>query len=526
MIRMRVQWFVCVVLLLLLWPAVAGWAESARPPRLIVVVVIDQFRADYLTRFRDQFGPDGFNRLLREGANFTSCYYPYAGTETGPGHTTLATGTTPNRHGIASNDWYDFSKGRDVEAVEDDAYPQVGTPNQKGVSPHNLVGTTLADELRLATEGKAKVFGVAIKDRAAVFSTGHTASGAYWYDSQTGTVVTSRYYREALPAWVVAFNQQHGAASYYGKDWKAGEQVFVEMKSKSGQPDEEFFRLFPYTPYGNQIAVDFARALVDQEGLGADEVTDFLFVGFSSNDYVGHTWGPYSDQVADITLRSDKQIAELLHFLDEKVGAGNYWVALSGDHGVAPTIAQSRARGINAKEMARDAQHNAVQEALAARWGEEQWLASKQSLVFNRQALEKHGISLQEAAHVAGQALLGVDGILGYVAGKESTLDAATTRMVRLSTYPGRSPDVQVVLEPFALVRYREGGTGHGTPHSYDTHVPLVLFGPAFRAGTYEEKVATIDLASTLAAALGINPPARASGRVLVEGLAPAMAPH
>lgn len=526
MTRVRAQWFVCLFLLLLLWPPLAGWAESAPPPRLIVVVVIDQFRADYLKRFHDQFGPDGFNRLLREGANFTSCYYPYAGTETGPGHASLATGTTPNRHGIASNDWYDFSKGKEVEAVEDDTSPPVGTTSQKGVSPRNLVGTTLADELRLATEGKAKVFGVAVKDRAAVFSTGHTASGAYWYDSKTGTMVTSRYYRQALPAWVVAFNQQHAAASYYGKDWTQGERVFVQMRSQSGQPDEEYYGRFPYSPYGNQIAVDLALELVGQEELGADDVTDFLFVGFSSNDYVGHIWGPYSDQVADITLQTDKQIAQLLHFLDERVGAGNYWVALSGDHGVAPTIAQSRERGINAKEIVRDAPYDAVRKALTARWGEDEWLATDRALVFSREALQKHGISLQEAAHVAGQALLGVDGILGYVAGEETTLDAATTKMVRRSTYPGRTPDVQVVLEPFALVRYRAGGTGHGTPHSYDTHVPLIFFGPAFRAGTYKERVATIDLAPTLAAALGINPPARASGHVLVEALSSAMAPH
>jgi hypothetical protein len=505
--------------LLFLSPSSLPAAEAGQLPRLVVVVVIDQFRADYLTRFRDEFSPEGFGRLLREGANFTSCHYPYAGTETGPGHATLATGTTPNRHGIASNDWYDFAKGRDVEAVEDDAYPPVGTTSTKGVSPRNLVGTTLAGELRLATQGEAKVFGVAIKDRAAVFSTGATASGAYWYDTWSGTMVTSRYYHDALPEWVVAFNEEKAADSYYGKAWKSGERVFAPMTTESGKPDKVYYRQFRYTPYGNQIVVDLAEELVKREGLGADEMTDFLFVGFSSNDYVGHRWGPYSDEVADIMRHTDRQMAELLGFLDETVGAGKYWLTLSGDHGVAPTIAQSRERGIDAKSVDRKAVAQALLRAFAARWGEDDWFPPDSGLFFNRETLKKHNVSLAEAQHLAAEVLSEYDGILGTVTGEESTLDKATTAAVRLSTYPGRVPDVRVVLEPFALVGWETGGTSHGTPHSYDTHVPLLFFGPAFRRGTYHQQVSTIDLAPTLAAALGISPPALATGKVLVPAL-------
>lgn len=508
-------------ILLLLQP-LAGPAQPESPakaPRLIVVVVIDQFRADYLVRFRDRFGAGGFNRLLREGAQFTSCFYPYAKTNTAPGHATLATGTTPDRHGIANNRWYDFERGRTVAAVFDEAAPLVGSRSDgRGASPRNLLGSTLADQLRLATEGKAKVFGVALKDRAAIFSTGHTASGAYWY-GERGRFITSRYYREELPDWVQAFNQRRPADRYYGKDWKVGDKVFLSLTTESGKPDPAFYhQQFPFTPYANDIVIEFAQELVVQEELGQDEITDFLFIGFSANDMAGHRWGPYNDEVADMTLRTDAQLAALLRFLDKRIGTGKYWLALSADHGVAPTLAQARARGIPAKNVDARALLAAVQKALADEWGDDEWLLPRAGLI-NRETLHKHGLGVAQAAHVAGGALLNVDGVLGYVAGEETRLDAATTKAVRRSTYRGRVPDVQVVLEPFALLDAERGGTTHGSPYTYDQHVPLIFFGPAFRPGVYPEKVSPLDLAATLAAALRITPPARATGQVLTQAL-------
>ena len=492
-------------------------ADEVAPPRLVVVLVIDQLRADYLVRFRDRFGPDGFNRLLREGANFISCFYPYARTVTAAGHATLATGTTPDRHGITGNEWYDAQRGRVAQAVEDESFPVVGTTsNLPGVSPHNLVGTTLADELRLATGGEAKVFGVAIKDRSAVFSTGHSASGAYWYDYRSGRFITSRYYREVLPDWVVTFNQRRMADGFYGKDWEVNGKVSMPMTTETGHPDAGYYRRLRRTPYGNEIVAAFARELVEQEGLGEDEVPDFLFVGFSSNDFVGHRWGPYSDEVAAMTLQTDAQVAALLGFLDQQVGAGNYWLALSADHGVAPMLAQARARGLPATGFDSSAVLRAVEKAFDERWGEDDWLVPKAGLVFNRGTLRNRGVGLGEAAHLAGSAALEVNGILGYVAGEEARLDAAMTRAVRFSLYRGRSPDVYVVREPLAL---SASDASHGTPHVYDTHVPLIFFGAVFRPGTYRGQVSTTDLAPTLAAALGIASPARATGKVLAQAL-------
>jgi len=265
----------CAVLLLTVTLNSQSPQEAARP-RLVVVLVIDQFRADYLDRFASQFGPGGFRRLLREGAYFRSAYYPYAGVETAPGHATLATGTTPNRHGIAGNQWYDQKLSRVVEAIEDKDSPIVGGSNAlTPASPRNLMSDTLSDELRLATLGRSRVYGVALKDRAAILSTGHGGLGAYWFDQKQGGFVTSKYYRDALPGWVVEFNQQHPISP----------------------PLDEFIR----GAESNQLTVDFARELIRREELGRQGATDFLFVGFSANDYAGHRWGPYSSGVERIT---------------------------------------------------------------------------------------------------------------------------------------------------------------------------------------------------------------------------------
>ncbi len=496
-------------------PRVHGESAS-KSPRLLVVVVIDQFRADYLERFREKFGPNGFDRLLRQGAYFNSCFFPYATTSTAPGHASIATGTTPNRHAIANNSWFDRERGRRLAAVLDERSRLVGAGSETpGASPRSLVGSTLADQLRLATKGEAKVFGVAIKDRAAIFSTGRTASGAYWYDYDTGRFITSDYYRKSLPGWVQAYNQSRPAGRYYGRKWERNGQVFVSLTTESGQPDRDFYNQVVFTPYGNDLVLEFARELVKQEELGADEVTDFLFVGFSSNDMVGHRWGPYSEAVADMVLRTDRQMAALLDFLDAQVGKENYWLALSADHGVAPTLAQARERGLEAKNADPRALLEAVERALDTEFGEADWLLENAGITFDRATLEVRGVSVRQAAHVAGRASLAVDGIRGYVAGKETGLDAELTRAVRLSLFPGRAPDVYVLLEPFALWNGDRGGTTHGSPYAYDAHVPLIFYGKAFHSGIYPEKVSPTDLAATLAAALRINPPALLNGNVL-----------
>lgn len=506
-----------LILLLLLFPAWPAPAQQPPPkaatapapakpaskpslsaaPRLIVVVVIDQFRADYLDRFRSEFGPGGFARLLRDGAVFRSCYYPYAITETGPGHATLATGTTPDRHGIASNNWYDAARNRSVYALEDESSPVVGgAPGRTPVSPRNLVGDTFSDELRFATMGRARVFGVSLKDRAAILSTGHGANGAYWYDTKVPGFVTSKYYRDALPAWVLAFNQQHPLTV----------------------PPEEF----PRTIQSSNLTVAFAEALVERENLGRGGSPDFLFIGISANDYAGHAWGPYSQGVEKLTLETDRTIASLLDYLDKRLGAGNYWLVLSADHGVAPTLAQSRdselAR-LDAKNIDTKALQAAIEAALTERWGAGDWLGKDEELFVNRETLRAKNVRLEDAVRLAGETALTVPGVLGYVSPWSSHASEQTAQAYRLSYFPGRSPDLHIVPEPFALFDGERGGTSHGTPYTYDTQVPLILMGPPFIAGEYFQQASPADLAPTMAAALRIHPPALATGRILAQAL-------
>lgn len=526
------RWFGLLMValgLLLLAPGVppagrAGENEAPNPkPKLVVLLVIDQFRADYLERFETRFGPDGFKRLLREGAYFSSCYYPYGETLTAPGHATLATGATPDKHGIVGNDVYDERLGRVVPAVRDENYPAVGGgPNSRPVSPLRLEGSTLGDDFRANTWKIGKSFGVALKDRSAVFATGRGANAAYWFDETVGRFVTSEYYRKDLPGWVERFNREKGAARYFEKPWVVNGKVVRALTSASGEPDRRFYRTVRRTPHGNELAMDFVAELLKEEEMGTDGPADFLFVGFSANDLVGHDFGPYSPEVADMTGQTDRQVARLLGLLDEHVGKGNYWLVFSADHGVAPTIAQAREQGAPSVLVERKEIVKRVTAALEERWGKGEWLvprSDKERMNFNRETIKRFEADLDEVARVAGEAASSAPGVLGYFSPFHSNLSPELVAAYKLSYYPGRSPDVIMVPKPFHFVRTGDSGGHHGTAHAYDRYVPLLFFGPAFRAGRYDEPVTPADMAPTVAAAMEQPPPMPATGRVLTEAL-------
>ncbi len=562
--RSRKRWagLAAAVVLLGGWLAAGAKSEARSPkraaqPRLIVLLVVDQMRADYLERFRARFGADGFQRLAREGARFTNCHYNYAVTVTAPGYATLATGTTPDRHGIVDNSWYDRERQGVVQSIFDENFPLVaeglaagasrkgargsrsGAPDRcrrateqgraersrrAGASPCSLMTPTLGDELKRATRGRSKVYGVGWKDRAAILAAGKEAEGAYWFDTSSGRFVTSTYYADRLPGWLGEFNRTRIDA-YGGRRWEtpspagqAGRELLFELPDPKEKP-RQYYAGLPYTPYANELTLELAELLVEQEELGADDVPDLLALGLSANDYVGHHHGPYSRAVEEITVETDRQVARFLRFLDKRLGAGKYWVVVSSDHGVAPTLAQARAQGIAAKNVPRAALREAGEAALERRWGKEQWaVAQAGGAVFNPEVLAKHGIGVEEAARVAGDALLQVGGVIGYATGGKFVGPPEYAAAFARSYYPGRSPDIKLLLEPFALVEGDDGETTHGTPHSYDTHVPLILFGSAFRAGVYAGRVSPADVVPTLAAALGIRVP-RATGRLLREAI-------
>lgn len=475
-------------------------------PRLVVVLVIDQFRSDFLDLFRGEFGDGGFTRLMREGAVFRECFYPYAITETGPGHATIATGTTPDRHGISANEWYSPLLGKTIYGILDDSAMVIGgTPGQTPVSPRNLIGTTLSDEMRLASRGKSRVFGVALKDRASILSTGHGGNGAYWFDAGGTGFVTSLYYRSLLPDWVLAFNKSH---SLQLPADAAGRKAALNRFRESGA--------------ANRTVAEFALAMLDNEKLGRGEATDFLFIGFSANDYAGHTYGPYSEEVRKITLETDAAIAELLRQLDTRIGRGKYWFALSADHGVAPTLAQARDASlarIDAKSIDMKAARAAIEDSMTQRWGSAHWLLPVEDFYFDRKLLADKNVRIEEAVRQAGDAARRIPGVWGIVSRYGTHMPESIIQSYLRSGSPGRRPDFEIVPLPFALPDAEKGGTTHGTPYTYDSQVPLILVGGPFNAGDYYQRCTPADLAVTLSAMLHVHVPSLASGRVLVEAL-------
>src|SRR5450755_956393 len=334
----------CLALLLLgSIPAASASAYNARP-KLVVVIVIDQFRGDYLERYRDQFGDGGFRVFLDRGAYFTDCNYDYANTRTAPGHATLFTGSYTSGHGIVANEWWDPQKKKRVTSVEDDATNLVGIDSTgPGASPHNLLSDTLGDELKLATGGKAHVFATSLKDRAAVLPAGFSGDAAYWIDPKSGEWITSTYYRPDLPEWVRNFNGAHPTEGRPEKYWnREGKDIDGTTLGSNGPRNGKdgkaagFYEVVGSTPFANDYQFEFAKELVLYEKLGAGSATDLLVISLSANDILGHQVGPDSPQMRSMALELDRSLAEFFNFLGHQIGVANVWMALSADHGIAP----------------------------------------------------------------------------------------------------------------------------------------------------------------------------------------------
>ncbi len=346
---MRLPRFLVALVVALIWlgsiPATFASAYNAHP-KLVVVIVIDQFRGDYLERYRDQFGDGGFRQFLDHGAYFTDCNYDYANTRTAPGHATLFTGSYTSGHGIVANEWWDPRKKKRVTSVEDDTTKLVGISADRaapGASPHNLLSDTLGDELKLATGGKARVFAISLKDRAAVLPAGFSGDAAYWIDPKSGDWITSTYYRPDLPEWVRNFNgtrpSERRAEKYWNREWKDREGNVLgstaPRNGKDGSP-AGFYEVVGSTPFANDYQLEFAKELVLYEKLGAGPATDLLVISLSANDILGHQVGPDSPQMRSMALELDRSLAEFFNFLGHQIGMANVWMALSADHGIAP----------------------------------------------------------------------------------------------------------------------------------------------------------------------------------------------
>jgi hypothetical protein len=528
----------------------------AAPPRLAVVVVVDQMRADYLERFRPFFGTDGFQRLLSDGAVYTNCHHRHALTATAPGHATLLTGVHANRHGIIDNDWLDRSDWRRGGAVADRTAALVGTaavsPGPGGVwsanagaSPHRLLASTVGDELKLRHGSRSRVIAVGTKDRAPILMGGRLADGAYWLHE--GRFVSSRFYREALPEWVANFNAEQRVEAVFGQTWERllAPDDYERIQGPDDAPGEEsrlglgttfprhidggldapggkFYEAYRLVPMMNDLLVDFAERAIAGEQLGRHEAPDLLCVGFSQLDHAGHSYGPDSHEIMDSLVRLDRAIGRLLAVLDRDVGKNNYTLVLSADHGVAPLPERVNAfgRGLTAGRLDGLALDRGVSAALDSAFGPAPdgttWVMRDGSGYFLvPAALAAREVSALEAAKVVTAALrqstqIAVAWSRDDLLGQTGPADAPHLAGWRLSYHAERSPDVVFSLAPHIVDRSPDG-TNHRSPYVYDTHVPLVWYGAGVAAGRHSHRVGTDALAPTLAGLLGLPPPPEAA---------------
>ncbi|HEX3986200.1 MAG TPA: alkaline phosphatase family protein [Acidobacteriaceae bacterium] len=529
-------------------------------PKLAIILVIDQFRGDYLTRWRADFKDRGFDLFLDHGAWFPDCYFDYANTKTAPGHATIGTGAYTDGHGIASNDWWDLARNqnRPVSSVEDEHYRLVGLPSgdkpATGSSPRNLLASTVGDELRLGTQGQAKVFGVSLKDRAAILTAGAAANGAFWIDPVSGDFITSTFYMPQLPDWATAFNT--GGAIPLAEQ-EAGVSTLTNFYNQVGR-----------TPAANEYELNFAEALIQGEQLGQGDVTDMLTISLSANDIIGHAAGPDSPDEHQMVDALDTQLDTFFTWLDKTIpgGLANVWIALTADHGVAPVPAIAAQDGLNAATINLPKLVDELNYAINMKFspGEKlDYILPHEELPYislNQSEFLKAGIIETEAENAVQQALPAAIASLsppppepppsdspladGHPALQPSdkrlpphpVLFRSYTReqladgplpptpwgtLIAHSYSPNGGWYVMVIPAAFQMEQMKSAATTHFTPYSYDRHVPLAFYGAPFAPGTYYNRVQPVDLAATYAALLGINQPSASVGHILTEALKP-----
>jgi predicted AlkP superfamily pyrophosphatase or phosphodiesterase len=493
-----------------------------------VLIVIDQFRYDYLTRFRAEY-TGGFDRLMKTGAFFSNAYFQHFPTVTAVGHGTVLTGATPSVSGIINNEWFDTDTGARVTSVYDPKVRLLGGSGGAGASPHRLMVSTVGDELKMSGKSPSKVIGVSYKDRAAILPPGHMADGAYWFDDKTGSFVSSTFYFEDLPAWVKEFNSAGRSRQYSNREWKSlsqsagnGNGQVLKKLPEAGSPG--YFDALESSPFGNELLTGFAERAIEAERLGTRGATDLLTVSFSSNDHLGHEVGPDSVEVREMSLQTDRVIGDFFRFLDGKIGLDNILVVLTGDHGVAPLPETMAARKMPGGRLSDKVALNAVQSALTARFGEGDWIrfGSYGTFYFNGDLIRQKNLKASEVHETAAAALLKIPQVFRVYTREQliagQVLPDQVGRRVLNGFHVARGGDVIALLNPYWM--FSGHGTTHGSAFHYDSHVPLIFMGPGVKPGRYDQNVALNDLAPTLAAMLDVETPSGSSGRVLTEMLA------
>jgi predicted AlkP superfamily pyrophosphatase or phosphodiesterase len=513
------------------------WAQ--KKPALVVGIVVDQMRYEYLHKFYDRYSDKGFKRLMKEGINCTDNHYNYAPTVTAAGHASVYTGTVPAVHGIVGNDWIEVANGKKMYCVDDSTVQTVGSKSKAGImSPRNLFTSTITDQLKMAQNYKSKTIAIALKDRGSILPGGHTADAAYWYDSADGYWITSSFYTKELPTWVQKFNLEGRPQKYINQGWNT--LYPIKSYTRSAEDDSPYESklsgekapVFPHdlkggnalevlrsTPYGNNLTKDFALKAIEEEHLGKNGTTDFLAISFSSTDYVGHSFGPQSIELEDTYLRLDQDIADILTHLDAKLGKNQYLVFLTADHAVAEIPSYLKSKRLPGGSFDNGKALNEAKAALKQAFGDVELMAGADNyqIYLNHANLERLHISKEAVAKVLEKSFKNQAGFAELVDMRTaglSPIPALYREMIINGYNQARSGDLMYLLKPQWFSGYKTG-TSHSTVYAYDTHVPLLFFGWNVKPKEINQRTHISDISSTLANWLKINEPSGSIGKVI-----------
>ena len=522
---------------------------NTQKPKLVVGVVIDQMRYDYLTRFANRYGNDGFKRLLKEGYSLENAHYNYIPTYTAVGHTSIYTGTTPTNHGIIGNYWYDKYLKKSIYCVDDNNYNTVGNDGEGGKkSPYRMFTTTMTDQLKLAQNMNGKTIGVAIKDRSAILPAGHTANAAYWFDGgDKGQWISSSFYLKELPTWVQEFNASGKADEYLSKPWETLYDISTYTQSIEDDNDfEATFKgqerpVFPHDiptlrksnnnysiikaiPAGNSITTDFAKAAIIGENLGKSEYTDFLAVSYSSTDYVGHQFGVASKEIEDTYLRLDQDLAELFKFLDTQVGKSNYTLFLTADHAAVQVPSYLESLKIPAGYVKPVAFKNFLNEITVKHFKSDEIIenVSNFQVFLNKDKIRELKLNYENVAQTIADEAINHKKIYKSVTARTMQTTTFTNGILHVlqNGYNQKfSGDVILIPNPSTIASSSRKGTTHGSGYSYDTHIPMIFYGNGIKQGVSKKKYEIVDIAPTISNLLQIEFPNGCSGKIIEEVL-------
>ncbi len=537
--------YTILVLLILVFVKLSGQGAYLPPdkPRLVIGIVVEELKYDQLEKFRDKLGENGIKRLINEGTYFKNASYEYMLTQSAPGHATISTGAEPSFHGITSDEWYVPLKNELINCTRDATVNSVGGSFESGLhSPVNLLVSTFSDELQMSTNKKSKAFGVGLRESSAIFSAGHAANAAYWFDNTTGTWMSSTYYINSLPTWVNDFNAMKFSDSYLNSTWSLlrPAKYYSDCLPDSNSFEAGFNKInyFPYdlkkirakndysllreTPFGNSLTANFAIRLIQNEQLGKDDVTDYLSICFSATDYIGHRFGPSSVEMGDAILRLDDDIKNLLTYLNDSIGKRNVLIYFTAAHGISeiPTVLEKNR--IPSGYFQQNQALQLLRSYLNAVYGEGDWVKgySERQIFLNRTLIEDARLSLDDVQKKVARFLVqftGVEAAYPYSAFEANDFGNGNLKRIINNFSPQRSGDVIVILNPGWVEKASDYVTNHNSPYEYDSHVPLIWYGWTVNKSIVTRKVNMTDIAATLSTLCKVPYPNACTGEPMFE---------